>query len=204
MISKEGFLSTHELAQFSHKHLVDDRQDYIIEVLNNIIASDVSSLEDKVLAFEKLGDLYWNYTGDLDKALEYINSAIEFADTEDIGFRYLLRGCLLEKKLQLLSLLERNDEIEKELDRIINKYINKEFKSNSYLYNAYKYKAAMEYKECSFKAALEYLVDAQRYYPAKFYANRLHVIETSDYKNEYENLESLLSRYVYSPGDWQI
>lgn len=204
MISNEGFISTHELAQFSCKQLADDRQEYIIEILNNIIASDNSSLEDKIIAFEKLGDLYWYYAGDLDKALEYINSAIDLSGTVNTGFSHVLRGDLWETRLKLLSLLGRNDEIEGELERILNKYANTDFESNSYLFNAYKYRADLEYKRYNNKAALENLMEAQMYYPVRFYADRLFEIEASDYKKEYENLNYLLSRNVCHPNDWEM
>lgn len=202
MISNEDFISTHELAQFSYKHLVDDRQEYIIEVLNNIIASDKSSLENKILAFEKLGHLYWYYAGDLEKAQEYIDTAIHLSDTVNTSFPHVLRGDLWKTRLKLLSLLGRNDEIEWEIERIINKYINRGFESNSYLFNAYKYRADMEYTRLNNKAAFENLMEAQKYYPVKFYADKLFEIETFDYKKKYENLNYLLSRNVCPPADW--
>lgn len=204
MVSKENLPSKHETAEFYSWQLVDDRQDYIIASLNNIINSKESSLEYKVFAFEKSGDIYWNYKGDLYKALQCFNNAIELADSLDTGFISLLGGSIWRKKLQLLSLLEKNDEIEGELEKVINKYINKEYKSNSYLFNAYKYKADVEYKKCNFKTALEHLQTAQLYYPIRFYGNMLHVIEISDYKDEYDNLECLLSRNVCCPNDWEI
>lgn len=204
MINNEDILNTIELAQLSNKYLMDDRQDDLIEALNKITASDESSLEDKVIAFEKLGNLYWNYTRDLDKALEYMNNALELADSADISLYNILRGDIWNSKLQLLSLLGRDSEIEMELQTVISKYSEKEFKSNSYLFNAYKFKAQAEYNAGSFEAALEHLMDAQRYYPVEFYANRLHVIEISDYQGQYENLESLLSRNVCKPDDWEM
>ncbi|MDF2673347.1 MAG: hypothetical protein K0R09_1612 [Clostridiales bacterium] len=196
--------STQELAQFSVRNLMDDRQDFIIEALNRVVCSAEASIEDKVLALDKLGDIYQNYTGDLDKSLEHINMAIELADSIDIRFSYVLRGSIWLKRLQLLELLGRNDEIESELQKITNKYETEEFNSNSYLFNAYKYKAKLEYDRGTPKAALGYLIDAQKYYPVKFYAKKLHVIEASDYKNEFDNLELLLSRNVFSTKDWNI
>ncbi len=204
MINEEHIFTAYELAQFSYRNLMDDRQDYIIESLNNIISSDKTAIENKVLAFYSLGDIYWNYIVDLDKAIEYINMAIELASSTDIRFNYILRGSVWENRLQLLGLLEKTYELEEELEKVINKYGNEKFESNSYLHNAYKYKASIEYNRGSFKAALENLMNAQRYYPVKFYANKLHVIEISDYKNEFENLELLLSRNVCNVKDWQM
>jgi tetratricopeptide (TPR) repeat protein len=204
MINKEHIFTASELAQFSYRDLMDDRQDYIIETLNNIIHSNKASIEEKVLGFYSLGDIYRNYIVDLNKAIEYINTAIELASSTDISFNYILRGSLWENHLQLLELLGKTYELEEEIEKVINKYGNEEFKSNSYLHNAYKYKARIEYNRGSFKIALENLMDAQRYYPIKFYAKKLHVIEAADYKNEFENLELLLSRNVCNIKDWQM
>jgi tetratricopeptide (TPR) repeat protein len=204
MINAVHIPTTHELAQFSYRNLMDDRQDYIMETLNNIISSDEALIEDKVLALYSLGDIYWNYIVDLDKAIEYINMAIKLASSTDISFNYILRGSIWENRLQLLELLGKTNELEEELKKVINKYENEKFKSNSYLHSAYKYKANIEYNMGNFKAALDHLINAQKYYPVKFYANKLHEIEISDYKNEFENLELLLSRNVCNIKDWQI
>ena len=204
MINSEHIFTSQELAQFSYRNLMDDRQDYIIETLNNIINSDETLIEDKVLAFCNLADIYWNYIVDLDKAIEYINMAIKLASSTDICFNYILRGSIWENRLQLLKLLGKTYELEEELEKVINKYENGQFESNSYLHNAYKYKASIEYNKGNFKAALNHLMDAQRYYPVKFYANKLHVIEATDYKNEFRNLELLLSRNVCNIKDWQM
>jgi tetratricopeptide (TPR) repeat protein len=130
--------------------------------------------------------------------------AIKLASSTDISFNYILRGSIWENRLQLLEILGKTYELEEELKKVINKYENEEFKSNSYLHSAYKYKANIEYNRGNFKAALDYLINAQKYYPVKFYANKLHEIEISDYKNEFENLELLLSRNVCNIKDWQI
>lgn len=204
MINAVHIPTTHELAQFSYRNFMDDRQDYIIETLNNVICSNEGLIESKVLAFYSLGDIYWNYIVDLDKAIEYINMAIKLASSTDISFNYILRGSIWGNRLQLLKLLGKTYELDEEIEKVINKYANEEFESNSYLHNAYKYKASIEYNRGSFKVALDYLMDAQRYYPVKFYTNKLHVIETSDYKNEFDNLELLLSRNVCKIKDWQM
>lgn len=196
--------STQELAQFSVRNLMDDRQDFITETLNKVVCSTESSIEDKILALDKLGDIYQNYRGDWDKSLEYIDMANILVESIDISFSHILRGSIWLKRLQLLELLGRNDEIEAELEKIISKYKAEEFNSNSYLYNAYKYKAKLEYDRGMPKTALGYLIEAQKYYPVKFYAKKLHVIETTDYKNEFDNLELLLSRNVCGTKDWNI
>ena len=196
--------STQELAQFSVRNLMDDRQDFITEALNRVVCSVEASIEDKVLALDKLAYICQNYTGDLDKSLEYINMAIELAERNDISFSYVLRGSIWLKRLQLLELLGRNDEIEAELENILNKYEAEELNSNSYLFNAYKYKAKLEYDRGIYETALGYLIASQKYYPIKFYAKKLHVIEPSDYRNEFDNLELLLSRNVCSTKDWNI
>lgn len=204
MNTSNSILTTHELAQISYKNFMDDRLDYIIDALNNVISSNENSIEDKVLAFEKLSIIYLSCQYELDKSLEYIDRATKLADSTDIGFSYILRGDIWENKLKLLEILGKEEEIEVELNRIISKYEAEEFKSNSYLYNAYKCKASFEYKKGDFEAALCYLKDAQRYYPVRFFSNRLHVTQSSDHKNEYDNLELLLSRNVCSINDWQM
>lgn len=204
MINKKHILTTQELSLFSHKCLLDDRHDYIIEILKGIAFNNDNSIEDRILALYNLGDIYWNYIGDLDKAIEYINSAVEISDESDISFSHVLRGNLLRSKLNLLAQLGRHGEIETELERIINKYSDKGFANNSILYSAYLHKADLEYGKGNFKAALEYLNNAQICYPVKFYADKLHVVEITDYKNEYDNLKLLLSRNVCKTSDWQM
>lgn len=196
--------TTHDLAQFSHKDFMDDRQDYLIEVLNNIIDLNENNIEDRILAFEKLSLIYWDCIDDLDKSLEYINRAIELANSTNIAFSHVLRGALFNTRFKLLQLLDRTDEIEVEILRIIDMYKTDKSSSNSCLYTVYKYKANEEYNRGNFETALGYLMDAQQYYPVKFYANNLHEIEISDYKDEYDNLELLLSRNVCGIKDWQI
>lgn len=194
----------HELARLSYGNLMDDRQDYMIEIFKNVIHSDSILVENKVIALNSLGDIYCNYIADLDKAIEFTNKAIELASSTDINFNYILRGDIWKSKLHLLELLEKKQEIEDELEKIINKYKDKEFKSNSYLHNAYKYKANVEYLRGDYKTALDNLMDAQSYYPVKFYAHRLRDIGYPDCKNEFQNLELLLSRNVCKIKDWQM
>lgn len=204
MINKKHILTTNELSHFSHKCLLDDRQDYAVEVLCSIADNNENSTEDRILALYNLGDIYWNYIGDLDKAIEYINKALELSYSSDAVFSYILRGNVWRSKLCLLAQLGKQGEIESELERIISKYGAQKFLSNSLLFYAYMHKAELEYEKCNFKAALEYLVNAKLYYPVKFYADKLHVVEVSDYKNEFDNLKLLLSRNVCSTQDWQM
>lgn len=204
MISKEHILTTEELTQFSHKCLMDDRQDYIIEILNNIADRDENSIEDRVLAFYNLGDIYWNFIGDFTRAIEYMNMSIELSHKSQEDFKHVLRGNIWNSKLRLLSELGNYSEIETEIEKIIDKYSSGEFDSNSLLHYAYTYKADLEYGQGNYKIALENLINAQAYYPIKFYANNLHVIEVSDYKNEFDNLKLLLSRNICSTKDWQM
>lgn len=204
MISKEHILSTREISSFSHRCLLDDRQDYAIEVLGNIAGSEENCMEDRILALYNLGDIYWNYIGDLDRAFEYICSALELSENTDENFCCVVRGKLLKSKLNLLIQLGKNEEAEMEFERIINKYSSKNAANNSLLFYAYQHRGELEYEKGSYKAALEYLEKAAMCCPVKFYAYRLHVVEVEDYKKEFDNLKLLLSRNVYSPDNWEI
>lgn len=204
MINKDRILATQEISNFSHRCLLDDRQDYAIEVLGNIAGRDENCMEDRILALYNLGDIYWNYIGDLDKAFEYICAALELSENTDESFCCILRGKLLKIKLNLLAQLGKNEEAKMELERIINKYTNKNISNNSLLFYAYQHMAELDYEKGSYKTALEFLENAAMYCPVKYYSNKLHVVEVNDYQKEFNNLSHLLSRNVYSPDNWQI
>lgn len=200
----DKMISHHELAEFTYKYLVDDRHDFVIETLNNMVDSKESTIEDKVLALEKLSDIFWSCIGDYEKALEYIEMALKLAEETSSKFNYILRGTIWESKLYILKLLGRYEAIEKESESIIARFASSTYISNSYLYSTYKYKAKTEFSKKNYETAYEFLLKAKQYHPINFCTSFESEVEVSNFKKCYDSLAFLLARNVTEISIWDI
>lgn len=103
-------------------------------------------IEEKTYALQHLSQLERD-GGDYEKALDYINLALEVAEESDFLYRFILRGELWGERWNLLHLLDRTAEAEAEINQRIEFFEEIPIKHNSYLYYGYRFKAQLAAKQ---------------------------------------------------------
>lgn len=122
----------------------------------------IEYIDNKAWAYKELGVLYWKLYHDGEKGLEYINEALKISESINDTFLITTRGDIFREKLDILKALGREEEAINEANSKIN-FIGMNIK-NSYLYNAYDFKANCEKEKGRYNNALSYLNEAYNVY----------------------------------------
>lgn len=107
----------------------------------DIPAKTPGDIEYKAWSLKHLAFLLRKYVKSFSAALAHINHAINLVESIDCHFHTIRRGELWGERWILLSLLEQTHVALREANEQIQKYACKFAKNNSYLYNAYRFKA---------------------------------------------------------------
>ena len=113
----------------------------LFESVVDIEVSSPKDIEYKAWALKHLAFLLRKYTKDFVTALSYINEAIQLAESIDYEYHTILRGDLWAERWILLNELDQTNLALEEANQQIDKYTSRFTKNNSYLYNAYRFKA---------------------------------------------------------------
>ncbi len=119
-----------------------------LELFHSVVDVDVDEenaedVEEKVFALQRLSSLTKEVEGPNEKALDYINKAIELAESTDFLYKYILRGELWGDRWNLMHALELTKDAEEEVDERIEAYKDIPIEHNSYLYYGYRFKAQL-------------------------------------------------------------
>jgi tetratricopeptide (TPR) repeat protein len=115
----------------------------------------IEYIDNMAWAYKELGILYWKIYKDGEKGLGYIEEALKIAESIDSKFVIITRGDIFRDKLELLKDLGREEDAISEANNIIS-FIDMNIK-NSYLFNAYEFKAQCEKEKGMYEDALSYL-----------------------------------------------
>ena len=115
----------------------------------------IEYIDNKAWAYKELGILYWKLYKDGEKGLQYIEEALNIAESIDNKFMIIVRGDIFRDKLELLKEIGREEEAITEANNKIN-FIGMNIK-NSYLFNAYEFKAQCKKEKGIYDEALAYL-----------------------------------------------
>ena len=119
-----------------------------LELFHSVVDVDVDEenaedVEEKVFALQRLSSLTKEVEGPNEKALDYINKAIELAESTDFLYKYILRGELWGDRWNLMHAIELTKDAEEEVDERIEAYKDIPIEHNSYLYYGYRFKAQL-------------------------------------------------------------
>lgn len=115
----------------------------------------IEYIDNMAWAYKELGILYWKLYKDGEKGLGYIEEALKIAESIGNKFVIITRGDIFRDKLELLKDLGREEDAIYEANNIIS-FIDMNIK-NSYLFNAYEFKAQCEKEKGIYDDALSYL-----------------------------------------------
>lgn len=113
----------------------------LFESIVDIPVETPGDIEYKAWSLKHLALLLRKYTKYFSAALAYINNSIQLAESIDYDYHTILRGELWAERWIILSLLNQTNTALKEANDHIYKHTSKFAKNNSYLYNAYRFKA---------------------------------------------------------------
>ena len=122
----------------------------------------IEYIDNRAWAYKELGLLHWKLYKDGEKALQYIEEALSISESIDAKLFITTRGDIFRDKLELLKELGREEEAIFEANNKIN-FIGMNIK-NSYLFNAYEFKAQCEKENERYEDALSYLNEACNVY----------------------------------------
>lgn len=167
----------------------EDRQAEGIELFESIADIDIDDndpegVEEKVFALQILSAKLRETKTALPQALNYINQAIELAESTDYLYKYVLRGELWADRWLILREQQQTDLAVAEIDEKINAYGDIPIDRNSYLYFAYRFKAQLAAKEGLTLIAKDYMHKALSYMdiPAEYQEGLLAAFE-APYEN---------------------
>lgn len=162
-----------------------------LDLLLTIEEKDIKEIEQWVWILKDIGLCYWRGCDNKEKALECFKKADELAVSTNEEFSFLTRGELFENVLYALKELNRTDELQAEIKERIELFKNKDeqYKSNSYLFYAYKFIAA---NESDIDKALEYLYKAVKYFPLNEEQKSFKTIWEKRANNSSEAFENIL------------
>lgn len=164
-----------------------------LDLLLTIDEKDIKEIEQWVWILKDIGLCYWRGCDNKEKALEYFKEADELAASTNEEFSFLTRGEIFENVLYALKEFNRNDELQEKIKARIELFKNKDeqYKSNSYLFYAYKFMAT---NELDMDKALEYLYKAMEYFPLNEYEDEkaFKIIWEKRANNPHEAFENIL------------
>jgi tetratricopeptide (TPR) repeat protein len=141
-----GFEDWHvraSLAKFLY-HPEYNKIDSAIELFESVLDVQVSAPEDiehKAWSLRYLSSILRKKKGNLNEALTYINASITLAESINFKYHIINRGELWAERWIILNFLHQTNLAITEADEKIAEHNSKFAKNNSYLYNAYRFKA---------------------------------------------------------------
>lgn len=137
---------------------------YLLQSITNITVNHTPlDIEYKAWALQQLAKLLRKTHRNLPEALTYINQAIALAESADYQYTSIVRGDLWAERWILLHFLKQTELALTEADQKIAKYRFTLAKNNSYLYNAYRFKAQVTAAKSELHEALSYMKKALSY-----------------------------------------
>jgi len=144
----QGFDDWHARARMAHFLAMPEyeKKDLAIELFRSIVDIDIDEensedVEEKVFALQKLSACLRENETTLEDALDYINIAIELAESTDYLYKYILRGELWADRWLTLHLQKKTEIAEAEIAEKIEIFEPLPIPHNSYLYYGYRFKA---------------------------------------------------------------
>lgn len=140
--------------------------DDAIQLLNSVLDVQVHTLEDiehKAWALRNLSSILRKKKRNFHEALTHIDSAISLVENSHFKFHIINRGELWAERWITLNLLHQTDLALVEADQKIIEHGSRFAKNNSYLYNAYRFKAQAAGAQGNVSDALKFIKKALSY-----------------------------------------
>lgn len=112
----------------------------LFESVTNVQVTAPEDIEHKAWALKHLSSALRNKKAP-ESALQYINESIKLAESIDHTYHTILRGDLWAERWIILNALNQTTLAVDEANQTIMKFASKFVKNNSYVYNAYRFKA---------------------------------------------------------------
>lgn len=153
-------------------------------------------IDHKIWALKDIAWLRWRLHRDDEKALEYIDEALEILEKGDFRLTFSVRGMIYKTKWDILLELNKGDEVLQEIENVVDKYKDADKFKESRLYYSYLTKAEIEKKKGNMEKALDYLKESLSYFPLDQHGNleKLDLIwknRHDDYENTYVEMNKL-------------
>lgn len=147
LLFQGGFDDWHARAHLAHFLAMPEfkKQDEAIELFRTIVDVEADlenpeEVEEKVYALQRLSTLM-RERHDYEKALYYINLAVELVESTDFLYKHILRGEIWADRWNTLYHLKKVDIAQGEIDEKIQAFGSLPDLHNSYLYYGYRFKA---------------------------------------------------------------
>lgn len=125
----------------------------------------LSAIENKVWCLEELGQVIWQHEKDAGQALQYINEAIELAQTYPWKFHFVVRGELLKHRWDILQASGQAEIARQEAIEQSQKVFPVRGKSNSVLFYAFSFLSDQAQSANNIQLAIVMLRKALRFFP---------------------------------------
>lgn len=113
----------------------------LLESVKDIQVDKPEEIEQKAWALKQLGFLLRRFKQDFSRALAHITEAIRLAESTDHKYHVISRGDLWAERWIILNKLRQTPTALREADQKIRQFSFAFTQNNSYLYNAYRFKA---------------------------------------------------------------
>ena len=175
-----------------------------LELLLTIDENDMEEVEMWVWVLNEIGICYLKENKGKEKALEYFKKADRIAFSSEEKFLHYGRGEFWVNVLYALQELNRKEELEEEIKTKIDLFYNqqKQYKHNSYLFEAYSFLAI---NEVDINKSLEQLYKAMEYFPLNECGNKEEFESLWEKKedNLIETFENML-KLTYCHVCWDL
>lgn len=161
----ESWTNRTSLAQALRRNRIQDLNP-VLELYHSVVnepVADPIDINTKIMVYWDLSSCIWKAEQDGDKAIHYLDLAIELAESIETHVLTLAKGQLWFNRWQLLSFSNRAKQAIMEADQKIAEH-QPGLPGNSYLHYAYLFKAEI-LKETDIDTALEFLYKALQYFP---------------------------------------
>lgn len=115
----------------------------LFESITHVTTESPLELEQKACSFKQLSLLLRKYKQDFPHSLNYICEAIKIAESTDYQFQTVVRGELWGVRWNLLAKLHQSKQALQEANQKIQQFNDISVLNNSYIYNAYRFKAQL-------------------------------------------------------------
>lgn len=177
----------------------------LFKSLIDVVVVDKEEVDLKAWALQELGILVMRESGDAEEAILYTTMALDLSESMQGNFSFVERGNIWRGRLELLKLAGKTEEALQEVDQRIEEFKDDKRNPHSYLYNAFAFKAKIEYQAGHIEEALNGLKQALDYFPNEYWAeNELEDIwsqRDDDLNSTYEQMIELTQQ---SDLSWTI
>ena len=115
----------------------------LFESITDVVPHSPNELEEKTYSLKQLSLLLRKYKYDFPNSLYFIGEAINLAESTDYKFKTIVRGELWGLRWNLLTKLKNSDKALHEANQKIQQFTDIAAQNNSYIYNAYRFKAQL-------------------------------------------------------------